>query len=73
MEEEWPIDESWAGSPARKDDVIADLIASGILPHGRETLYRAWCRAVGVAVLASDLERLRKGRRRELQRPLLED
>lgn len=54
--------------PIAKDDVIAYLAVTDWKPDAREALYRSWCLVVGVSVLRSDVNRVRQGRRRELNR-----
>ena len=56
--------------PEAKDDVIARLVVKRWPAGERETWYRRWCSVTRVFCSSVDLERLKKGRRRELQRPL---
>jgi len=54
-----------------KDDAIAAIVDRVNDDDAREVMYRLWCRLHHVSVLRGDLERVRKGRRRELQRRLI--
>lgn len=56
--------------PIAKDHVIAYLIATDWKTAAREVLYRDWCEVVGVDCTRTDLQRVRGGRRRELNREL---
>lgn len=53
-----------------KDDVIAFLVHKRWPAEQRETWYRRWCSATQVFCSSVDLGRLKRARRRELQRPL---
>lgn len=55
-----------------KDDVIAQLTATDWPPDAREDFWRVWCHSAGFSVLRSDLERVRAGRAREMQRGLFD-
>jgi hypothetical protein len=55
---------------ARKDDAIARIVEREKHGDRRTWMYREWCAALRVPVLASDLRRVRAGRWRELQRAL---
>jgi len=56
---------------ATEDDAIGLLVSVNLGPIVKENLFRVWCRQNHVDVRRGALERLKKGRRREMQRPLV--